>query len=79
MLAPPGVDGFVFVIDQKTGFPTEVRAAGETPFVTMRFRNLEFVDAASLADGLFDYRPPEGLPVMDLGPLLQAQAQARKP
>ncbi len=73
MLAAPGVEGFIFVIDQETGFPIEVRADGETPFVTMHFRNLELVDPASLPAGLFDYSPPEGLPVMDLGPMLQSQ------
>ncbi len=74
MLAAPGVNGFIIVIDEKTGFPTQVRADGENPFVTMHFRNLEFVDAASLADGLFDYSPPEGSPVMDLGPMLKSQS-----
>ncbi len=73
MLAAPGVEGFIFVIDQETGFPIEVRADGETPFVTMRFRNLELIDPASLPAGLFEYSPPEGLPVMDLGPMLKSQ------
>ncbi len=73
MLAAPGVDGFIFVIDEKTGFPTQVRADGENPFVTMNFRNLEFVDKASLAEGLFTYSPPKDVPVMDLGPMLNAQ------
>ncbi len=71
IMAAPGVDGFVLVIDEKTGFPTEVRTTGETPFLTMRFSNLKFVDA--LADELFEYTPPEGLPVMDVGAMLQAQ------
>ncbi len=75
MLAMPGVDGFIIVIDEKTGFPVEVRADGEKPFVTMYFSNLEFVDTASLSEGLFDYSPPEGLPVMDLGPMLKAAQQ----
>ncbi len=75
MLSSPGVEGFVFIIDKQTGFPTEVRAGGETPFVTMHFRNLKFLDAASLPDGLFTYSPPEGLPVMDLGPVLRSQVQ----
>ncbi len=73
MLAAPGVDGFIFVIDEKTGFPTQVRAAGESPFITMQFHDLEFVDAAALPAELFTYSPPEGLPVTDLGPMLQSQ------
>ncbi len=73
MLAAPGVNGFVFVIDEKTGFPTEVRADGEKPFVTIHFNNLEFVDKASLPEVLFTYSPPEGLPVMDLGPMLRSR------
>ena len=71
MLAGSDVDAFIFVIDEETGFPTEVRADGENPFLSMRFSNLEFVDA--LADELFEYSPPEGTPVMDLGPMLQSQ------
>ncbi len=57
IMAPPGVDGFILVIDEKTGFPTQVRAAGETPFVTMHFRNLEFLDEANLPEGQFEYSP----------------------
>jgi len=76
MLAAPGVDGFVFVLDAKTGFPTAVRADGEIPFVTMHFHNLKFVEAASLAPGLFTYSPPEGVPVIDLGAMLQSQMPA---
>ncbi len=75
MLAAPGVDGFIIVIDEQTGFPVQVRAAGEKPFVTMHFRNLEFVDAASLTPGLFDYTPPDGVPVMDLGAMVKARTK----
>ncbi len=63
VMAPPGVDGFILVIDQKTGFPTQVRAEGETPFVTMNFNNLERLDAASLPEGQFDYSPSQGCQV----------------
>lgn len=73
MLAAPGVNGFIFVIDEKTGFPTQVRADGENPFITMHFRNLKFVDKASLAESLFKYQPPPDVPVMDLGPMLKSQ------
>ncbi len=73
MLAAPGVDGFIFVIDEKTGFPTQVRADGENPFVTMHFRNMKKVDKASLAESLFKYEPPSDVPVMDLGPMLKSQ------
>ncbi len=63
LMAPPGVDGFILVIDQKTGFPTQVRAEGETPFVTMNFNNLEQLDKASLTEGQFDYSPSQGCQV----------------
>ena len=76
MLAAPGVDGFIFVLDRKTGFPTQIRADGETPFVTLHFRDLQLLDAGSLPEGLFEYSPPEGLPVMDLGPRLKSAAEA---
>ena len=74
MLAAPGVDGFIIMIDEETGFPTQVRADGEKPFITMHFRNLEFIDTASLAEGLFEYSPAEGVPVVDLGAMLKSQA-----
>ncbi|MCP3912795.1 MAG: hypothetical protein GY713_17795, partial [Actinomycetia bacterium] len=78
MLAVPGVDGFIFVLDEQTGFPTQVRAEGEPPFISMTFRDLEFVDAAKLPAGLFEYTPPEGLPVMDLGAMLRSQRPAQE-
>lgn len=70
-LAAPGVEAFILVLDERTGFPKEVRAAGEKPFVAMRFENLKFVDANALPAGLFEYVPAEGVPVMDLGAMLQ--------
>lgn len=63
IMAPPGVDGFLLVIDEKTGFPTQVRAEGETPFVTMTFSNLEQLDPDNLDEGQFDYSPSEGCQV----------------
>ncbi|MCP3959916.1 MAG: hypothetical protein GY719_18890 [bacterium] len=67
MLADLGGPGaaFIFVLDEKTGFPTELRADGENPFVTVTFDNLEFPKKESLPAGLFEYTPPEGLPVLD--------------
>ena len=70
-LAGPGVEAFLFVLDERTGFPVEVRADGEKPFVKMSFENFEILDAATLDGGLFDYSPPEGTPVMDLGAMLE--------
>lgn len=75
MMAPPGVNAFLIVLDEKTGFPTQVRADGENPFVTINFRDLEFVDAASLPAGLFEYSPPAGVPVKDLGPMLKSHVR----
>lgn len=66
----PGVEAFIFVLDERTGFPVEVRAEGENPFVTMSFNGLELLEAGSLPGGLFEYSPPEGTPVMDLGAML---------
>ncbi len=65
VLAMPGVDAFLFVIDEQTGFPTEVRADGETPFITMSFSDLELVEAAALPAELFEYTPPEGVTVIE--------------
>ena len=69
-LAGPGA-AFIFVLDEKTGFPTELRADGENPFVEVTFDNLEFPKKESL-DGLFDYTPPEGLPIVDRSAVPQA-------
>ncbi len=73
-LAGQGAEAFLFVIDEKTGFPTEVRSEGEQPFLTMTFSGFERVSASSLPEGIFEYTPPEGTAVMDLGAMLQAQA-----
>ena len=70
-IAGPDGGGFLFVLDEKTGFPTELRAEGENPFIKVVFENLEFPKA--LPAGLFEYSPPEGLPVIDRGAALQAK------
>lgn len=71
LLGNAAIDAFLFVLDERTGFPIEVRAEGESPFVTMRFEDFGRIDAKSLADGLFEYSPPEGAAVMDLGAMLE--------
>ncbi len=71
MLALPGIDGFIFVLDEKTGFPDQIRADGDPPFITMDFRDLKL--GAKLPAELFEYTPPEGLPVTDLGAMLRSQ------
>ncbi|MEM7585247.1 MAG: hypothetical protein AAF560_17790 [Acidobacteriota bacterium] len=58
---------FLFRLDERTGFPKEVRAEGDQPFITMVFNNLKFVDEKDLPAGVFEYTPAEGTPVMDLG------------
>ena len=69
LAAMPGLESFLIVLDQETGFPTSVRAEGSSPVFSMTFSNLELIDAESLEDGTFSYTPPEGVPVMDLGAL----------
>ena len=62
----PGVDGFVLVLDQKTGYPLEFRAQGDPPAVHMRFKNLKHVERGSLPADTFAYEPPAGAQVLDL-------------
>ena len=71
-LTAAGVETFLFVLDARTGFPREVRAEGENPFLAMSFHDLVFVDPATLPAELFEYTPAEGVSVMDLGAVLQA-------
>lgn len=68
-----GVDSVTLVLDAETGAPVEMRA-GEEPKVRMEFRNLKRVELGSLPEGTFEYRPPEGVPVIDLAAMVGAQA-----
>jgi outer membrane lipoprotein-sorting protein len=63
---------FTLVLDEKTGFPLEMRAGGEDPAMVMTFSNLEFLDRDALPADTFTYTPPEGVPVMDLGAMMGA-------
>ena len=69
-----GVDQFVLVLDEATGFPIEIKAGspqdGGEAVVHMTFRDLKMVDRGDLAAGVFEYTPPEGLPVTDLGAMV---------
>jgi outer membrane lipoprotein-sorting protein len=56
---------FVLVLDKKSAFPIEVRVGGEQPLLVMNFHDLEFHD--SFEEGTFNYTPPEGVQVTDLG------------
>ncbi len=74
-LTTSDVDTFLFRLDERTGFPKEVRAEGEKPFITMTFNNLEFIDQNKLPAGIFEYTPAEGLQVMDLGAMMSASSR----
>jgi len=64
--AIPGVDGFVLVLDQKTGHPLQFRAAGEPSAIIIRFKNLKPVERETIPADSFSYEPPEGAQVLDL-------------
>ncbi len=66
-----GVDEFLLVLDESTGFPVEIKA-GEPAVVHMTFRDLKLVGRGDLPAGVFDYNPPDGLPVTDLGAMVGA-------
>ncbi len=67
-----GTDSFLLVLDAETGFPVEIRV-GEPPAVEMSFDNLSQVDRDDLPPGVFEYEPPEGVAVTDLGAMLGSQ------
>ena len=71
-----GVDSFLLVLDESTGFPVEMRAGdprtGDPAVIHMRFEDLTTVEAGKLPQGAFEYTPPEGVPVTDLGAMLGA-------
>jgi len=70
-----GVDTFELVIDDKTGFPVELRAGEPDTVIRMEFRNLKQVSRDALPDGIFDYMPPEGVAVTDLAAMLAGGGQ----
>jgi hypothetical protein len=70
MMLPPdavGLEQFALVLDEKTAFPRSMRIGGEVPFMVMRFDDPDFVDADKLAPETFQYAPPEGAKVIDMG------------
>ena len=69
MLPPDavGLEQFALVLDEKTAFPRSMRIGGEVPFMVMRFDTPDFVDPDKLDPGIFQYTPPEGAKVIDMG------------
>ncbi len=70
-----GAEAFVMVIDEKTGHPIELWAGEPKPVIRMQFRNLKQVSRDSLPEGVFDYTPPDGVPVTDLAAMLDQMGQ----
>lgn len=67
-----GIDAVVLVLDAETGAPLELRA-GDEPKVRMEFSNLKQVERGSLPPGVFEYKPPDGVPVIDLAAIIGTQ------
>lgn len=74
--AASAMTSFVMVIDEKTGFPSELHLGGEEPLMVMRFSNFKPFDASKAEPGMFSYAPPEGVQVMDLGAMVDAMGAA---
>ena len=55
----------VLVIDEATGFPVEMRMS---EMISMKMHDVKILDA--LPPGAFNYTPPEGATVMDLGQMM---------
>ena len=79
-----GVDRFLLVLDETTGFPVEMRAgdpgsgdpgSDRPPVLHMRFHDLKLVDRGDLPEKVFEYSPPEGVPVTDLGTMVGAGSE----
>lgn len=71
-----GVDSFLLVLDERTGFPVEMRAGDPGPdhpaVLDVRFDEVKVVDPGDLPQGVFEYSAPEGVPVVDLGAMVGA-------
>ena len=74
--AASAMTSFVMIIDEKTGFPSELHLGGEEPLMVMRFSNFKSFDASKAEPGMFSYAPPEGVQVMDLGTMVDAMGGA---
>jgi outer membrane lipoprotein-sorting protein len=58
----------VMVLDADKALPEEIRMGPkDNPVMTMRFTDWKFYGAAGAPAGTFEYTPPEGVQVMDLG------------
>ncbi len=62
-----GRDTLRLTLDRKTGFPKALEAGGEAPFLTLDLESFERLERGSLPPDAFEYTPPEGAQVMDLG------------
>ena len=56
---------FEMVLDPKTNFPRSMQVGGEQPMMTVKFGEVSFLD--SVDDKEFDFTPPDGVPLIDLG------------
>lgn len=66
----------VLVLDAGDAVPKEVRmGAQDDPVMTMRFSDWEFFGEGGAPAGTFEYTPPEGVQVMDLGAMQGGAAQ----
>jgi len=64
------------VLDAGDGVPKEVRMGAEgDPMMTIRFSDWQFHGAAGAPAGSFEYAPPEGVQVMDLGEMMTGQGE----
>jgi outer membrane lipoprotein-sorting protein len=71
----PGMDSMVMALDTATGFPRDITLGEKVMVIKFsEFKRLKNVDPQ-----LFVYTPPQGVQVMDLGPILDAQVQAMPP
>ena len=61
----PEDTSMVLVLDEATGFPVEMRMS---EMISMKMYDVKVLDA--LPPGAFDYTPPEGATVMDLGQMM---------
>ncbi len=70
---PPGLSRLTLILDEKTAMPTQVRVGGDGEGgMTMNFSGMRYLEKKPS----FEYQPPEGVEVMDLGAMAAVGAGA---
>ncbi len=64
------IDSLTLILDEKEGLPIQLKVAGEQPIMTIDFVDYQFFAADEIRAADYEYTPPEGVTVTDIGALL---------